>query len=62
MPLTPLVWGSILDDVWAIFTDEPSDDNLVARNWLPDVATAWRDIGVENNATKEFDAAEFCEI
>lgn len=47
------VWGSILDDVWALdacINDE--EPHGVASKWLEDVATAWGRDGVKEHDKK----------
>ena len=45
------IWGSILDDVWAIEEDE-GDDLGVGHDWLARVAELWAEDGVEEHVKK----------
>ena len=61
-PLAAPVWGCIMDDVWAIVTDEDKDDCRRAEDWLPAVERQWEAIGVTSHAKKRVDLAEGDEI
>ena len=45
------IWGSILDDVWAIEEDD-GDDLGVGHDWLARVAELWAEDGVEEHVKK----------
>ena len=45
------IWGSILDDVWAIEEDD-GDDLGVGHEWLARVAELWAEDGVEEHVKK----------
>ena len=48
------IWGSILDDVWAI-EEEPSDPQEVTEvaGWIARLEVAWRELGIINHSKKE---------
>lgn len=50
------IWGSILDDVWAIdecdAADDPPRTAGLAHEWMQDMATAWGKDGVVEHVKK----------
>ena len=45
-PTTLPVWGAVMDDVWAVLSNERAEDMDAARGWLPAVEREWDAIGV----------------
>lgn len=60
--LSPPIWGAIMDDVWAVTTDETSAAMVEARSWLPRVEECWRRDGVPSHPRKAVDEGEFEDI
>ncbi|CAE8581762.1 unnamed protein product, partial [Polarella glacialis] len=47
------VWGSILDDMWAIDEVEvPNEPHAVAHEWMQRVSSEWHAVGVEDHVKK----------
>jgi hypothetical protein len=52
------IWGSILDDVWALEECNSLEDPPgIGSKWLHDVATAWTNDGVVEHQKKAVDGA-----
>ena len=57
------VWGSILDDVWAIDeAKKPGEGDGEGKKWIDSVDAAWREIGVPVNEKKNVDGEEDAEF
>lgn len=57
-PLSALVWGAIMDDVWSITTDEETPQMRTAFDWMPSVGAQWHRHGVPSHEKKRVDFAE----
>ena len=57
-PLAPPLWGTIIDDLWVLHTDEPTEENEAAQMWAQSVEDEWARIGVESHPNKRVDAEE----
>ena len=53
VPLHLPIWGSILDDVWILRTNEVDQRMEEASSWLPKVEQAWDKIGVKSHPDKK---------
>ena len=62
VPTTTPLWASILDDVWALFTDERTAENEEASLWLPRVDVEWDKVGVKSHTGKQVDRGRHAEI
>eukprot|EP00974_Lingulodinium_polyedra_P043707 4196388-Lingulodinium_polyedra.AAC.1 len=51
-----------MDDVWVLGTSAGTDVEHEAAGWAEAVQRRWEAYGVENNAAKAVDAAEWQEI
>ena len=66
VPDTLPVWGSILDDIWAVEEDDPSrlrdPASLTGPTWTQRCAAVWERSGVQENLEKRVVAAEGAEV
>ena len=56
------IWGSIIDDIWALDHKDTSDSEIVGPQWLQRAEDNWCIRGVEPNAKKSVNGAEGEEI
>lgn len=56
------IWGSILDDVWAIEEDPVDDHFKKGHNWLDGVSRLWAQDGVEEHKKKAVEGAKREEV
>jgi hypothetical protein len=61
-PLRLPCWGSILDDVWALYTDENDPVQIEASHWLERVDDEWVRMGVKTHPKKVIDRGVNAEI
>ena len=54
------IWGSILDDVWAI--EEDSTEQAKGHDWLAHIAELWANDGVEEHTKKAVEGAKREEV
>ena len=62
MPVGTSLWGAIIDDLWVLHTDEPTEENEEARRWAQSMEDEWARIGVESHPNKRVDAEEGHEV
>ena len=63
MPADFPVWGSILDDVWALeVVDDEAAPPGVAAEWVADLASQWNKAGLEENMEKQVVSATTGEV
>ena len=61
-PRSPPLWASILDDVWALYTDDDDEANREATEWLHQVDDEWAKIGVKTHPSKSVGQGIDCEV
>ena len=56
------LWGSIIDDVWAIDNTSDGHADVVGPSWLHTATGEWEKVGAESHKHKEVDLGEGEEV
>ena len=56
-PARPPLWGSIIDDLWAVEEEAENEAAPVGPAWMHDIGQAWSSMGVRTNEKKDVFAA-----